>query len=284
MGGLLLILGLLTLSGLQAQTCKVEQVLSGFRHPESVAFDGRNFFVSNVGRQLAPLEKDGDGYISRLTRNGALQDSNYFRGVTLHAPKGLAVLNEQLYVADVGRIVVLDIRSRRLVQEKDLSGYCLFVNDLAPRDEDRLFFSCSDKGTLWLWDRAADTLRPVTETPLPGANGLVWDFLNADLMVAGMGSGGQNGKIHSVEVKNGTVKTLSEHSGMWDGLQLVRGRLISSDWKTNQLWEISLRSGEASPLPCGQNFQGPADFLHLNGKIYLPAMKEGKVYVLRVER
>jgi WD40 repeat protein len=267
---------------LPAQTCKVEQVIEGFHHPESVAFDGKNFYVSNLGQKLAPLEKDGDGYISRLTRNGALQDSNYFRGVTLHAPKGLAVVNEQLFVADVGRIVVLDIRSRKKIQEKDLSSCCLFVNDLAPRDEDRIFFSCSDKGTLWLWDIAADTVRPITDTEIPGANGLVWEFLNADLYVAGMGSGGQNGNIHSVEVKNNTVKILSDHNGMWDGLQLVRGRLLATDWKTHQIWTIPLRSGEASPLPCGQSFQGPADFLHLNGKLYLPAMKEGKLYILKI--
>lgn len=267
---------------LHGQTCTVEQVISGFRHPESVAFDGKNFFVSNLGQNLAPLDKDGDGYISRLTRNGALQDSNYFRGVILHAPKGLTVLNEQLFVADVGRILVLDIRSKKPVLEKELSNYCLFVNDLVPRDEDRLFFSCSDNGTLWQWDMAADTIRSVSEVEINGANGLVWDYLNGDLYVAGMGSGGQGGKIHNVEVKSTTVKTLSDHSGIWDGLQLVRGRLLASDWKTHQIWSITLRNGEASPLRCNQNFEGPADFLHLNGKLYLPAMKEGKLYILKI--
>lgn len=266
-----------------AQRCTVLAELQGFRHPESVAFDGRHFFVSNLGRTLAPLEKDGDGYISRLTRTGALQDSSYFSSVRLHAPKGMAVLNELLYVADVGRIVVLDIRSRRMVREKDLSAYCSFVNDLAARDEDRLFFTCSDKNAVMQWDIAADTVITLNPDPIPGANGLSWDFLNGDLYVAGMGAGGKPGLFYKLDVKGRTLQNISSLEGFWDGLHLVRGQLLSTDWKTGRLYAVSLKSGLEASLDCGKEFGGPADFLYQQGKIYLPAMKEGRLYVLRVD-
>lgn len=270
-------------SGLKAQSCIIEKEVGGFRHPESVVFDGRQFFVSNLGRQLTPLEKDGDGYISRLTRNGALQDTTYFPRVTLHAPKGMAILNDMLYVADVGRIVVLDIQSKNLVREKNLAEVCLFVNDLAARDEERLFFSCSDKGTVWMWDLSADSLFLISQD-MPGANGLLWDFLNADLYVAAMGGGGEPGFVYKVDLKNRTSEKIGDAKGLWDGLALVRGRLLCSDWKSQSLQEISLRTRLAQNLNCGKEFHGPADVLYWNGKVYLPAMKEGKMYVLRIEK
>ncbi|MCS6982159.1 MAG: hypothetical protein N2110_02360 [Flavobacteriales bacterium] len=266
-----------------SQRCSVIAEIPGFRHPESVAFDGRHFFVSNVGSTLAPLEKDGDGYISRLTRTGALQDSSYFPSVRLHAPKGMVVLNELLYVADVGRIVVLDIRSRRLVREKDLSAYCSFVNDLAARDEERLFFTCSDKNTVMQWDIAADSVITLNPDPIPGANGLSWDFLNGDLYVAGMGASGKPGFFYKLDVKGRNLQNISSLEGFWDGLHLVRGQLLGTDWKTGRLYSVNLKTGLETILDCGKVFSGPADFLYQQGKIYLPAMKEGKLYVLRVD-
>jgi hypothetical protein len=49
-----------------------EQTLKGFAFPESVGYDpqGRVLYVSEFGSALKPLEKDGRGWISRVSLTG----------------------------------------------------------------------------------------------------------------------------------------------------------------------------------------------------------------------
>ena len=42
--------------------------ISGFQNPESVVAYKDKMFVSNMGALLEPTAKDGDGYISMLSR------------------------------------------------------------------------------------------------------------------------------------------------------------------------------------------------------------------------
>src|SRR5207247_257348 len=67
----------------------------GFLSPESVLADSAQdtYFVSNING--GPLAKDNNGFISRLRPDGALEVLKFIEGgragVTLNAPKGLAV-------------------------------------------------------------------------------------------------------------------------------------------------------------------------------------------------
>jgi len=265
------------------QECFIEKKILGFNHPESIVFDGKQFFVSNLGRELAPLVKDADGFISRLTRVGSIQDTNYFKNVRLDAPKGMTILNEVIYVADIGRIVGLDIKARNSVFEKKLEDVCLLVNDLVAQDENKLLFSCSDKGTIWQLDLSTDSLTLITNKPWPGANGLAWDFLNGDLYVATMGSEVVKGTLFKMDFKSRKNDFLGETEGIWDGIQLARGKLIGSDWQSGQIWLCDFKYNQCKALDCGKIFEGPADFTYLNKKIWLPAMKENTIYVLSVK-
>ena len=60
---------------------------AGFAAPESAYYDAASnaVFVSSINGQI--LEKDGNGYISRLTPAGVVVSEKWATG--LHAPKGL---------------------------------------------------------------------------------------------------------------------------------------------------------------------------------------------------
>jgi hypothetical protein len=79
--------------------------VTGFSTPESVLHDVVDdvYLVSNING--APLDKDGNGFISRVTPAGAVADLRWIdgaaEGVELHAPKGMALLGDTLYVADI---------------------------------------------------------------------------------------------------------------------------------------------------------------------------------------
>ena len=65
----------------------VWNLTSGFAAPESAYYDAESnaVFVSSINGQI--LEKDGNGYISRLSPDGKVVAEKWATGV--HAPKGL---------------------------------------------------------------------------------------------------------------------------------------------------------------------------------------------------
>ena len=83
--------------------------ISGFKNPESVIYDEVSdiLFVSNVNG--SPVEKDGNGYISKVLLDGTVLSNQWVIG--LNAPKGLAIYDGTLYVADIDTLVVIDIAS-----------------------------------------------------------------------------------------------------------------------------------------------------------------------------
>jgi len=72
--------------------------IAGFLAPESVLHDTAQdiYFVSNING--SPTAKDDNGFISRVRPDGAVENLKFIEGghngVTLHAPKGLALLGD----------------------------------------------------------------------------------------------------------------------------------------------------------------------------------------------
>ncbi len=87
----------------------------GFQTPASVLYDEALdiYYVSNVDGGL--LDRDGNGFISRLRPNGNLIGLRWIEGgkagVELNAPKGMAILGDTLFVADIDCIRIFNRRS-----------------------------------------------------------------------------------------------------------------------------------------------------------------------------
>ena len=98
----------------------VWNLTTGFAAPESAYYDaGSNaLFVSSINGQI--LEKDGNGYISRLSLDGKVVAEKWATGV--HAPKGLRSARGVLYAADIDSVVGFDITSGKEVSRVVVSG------------------------------------------------------------------------------------------------------------------------------------------------------------------
>ena len=96
--------------------------------PESAYFDAASnaVFVSNINGQI--LEKDGNGYISRLTTDGKVVNMKWATG--LNAPKGMRSLAGTLWVTDIDEVVGIEIASGRITSKVKVDG-AVFLNDLA---------------------------------------------------------------------------------------------------------------------------------------------------------
>jgi sugar lactone lactonase YvrE len=113
---------------------------TGFAAPESAYYDAASnaVFVSSINGQI--LEKDGNGYISRLSPDGKMVAEKWAAGV--HAPKGLRSARGVLYAADIDAVVGFDITSGKEVSRVTVNG-AQFLNDLATAPDGTVYVSDS---------------------------------------------------------------------------------------------------------------------------------------------
>ncbi len=111
-----------------------------FNAPESAYHDpGSNaVFVSSINGQI--LEKDGNGYISRLTPDGKVVNAKWATG--LNAPKGMRSVRGTLWVSDIDEVVGIDIASGKISSRVKVEG-SQFLNDLATAPDGAIYVSDS---------------------------------------------------------------------------------------------------------------------------------------------
>lgn len=118
----------------------------GYDTPESVLHDPAQdvWFVSNING--APTAKDGNGYIARVRPDGTM-DRHWIQGgrggVTLDAPKGLALHGDVLWVADIDVVRKFDRRSGKPLGDVPIPG-ATFLNDVSTAADGTCY--CSDTG------------------------------------------------------------------------------------------------------------------------------------------
>jgi hypothetical protein len=128
-----------------------EQTVGGFVFPESAAYDakGRVLYVGNFGGQkLAPAEKDGLGYISKVGLDGKVIEQRWVPaqgGEPLNKPKGIWIRGERLWVTDIDAVWIFDLKTKK-GRKLALPGVG-FANDPAAMDN-ALYISDNRKDKL----------------------------------------------------------------------------------------------------------------------------------------
>ena len=238
----------------------------GFSIPESVLHDSASdiYLVANINGAAA--EKDGNGFISRVSPQGVVTDLKWIdggsSGVTLNGPKGMTIVADTLFVTDIDCI-------RRFQRETGapLRDLCLeegaFLNDLTSTSGGDLYFS--DSGTEDS-PGAVYFLRQLAEVPqvvaladgtilmgfeLGGPNGLHVD--DSGLFVATFGSG----ELFRVTPQGERLQLLPPSEMGLDGVVSLgeRGVLVSS-WGDSAVYWIQ-PDGTVQPLVEG--IEAPAD-------------------------
>jgi DNA-binding beta-propeller fold protein YncE len=105
----------------------------GFSTPEAILHDSEAdvYLVSQING--SPLETDGNGFVSRVSPDGTVAELRWIdgrdEGTELHAPKGMALVGNRLYVADIDTVRVFDRASGEPKGEIVIVG-ATFLNDL----------------------------------------------------------------------------------------------------------------------------------------------------------
>ena len=256
-------LAIFPLSALAANVVS-EKTVTGFKFPESVAYDpeAKVLYVGSFGgTELKPAEKDNNGYISKVSLDGKILEERFLPapGVTMHKPKGIWVAGNRLWVTDIDGVWEFDTRTKK-GKKLDLPGV-QFANDPAILGN-----------TLYVSDNRTDML--VTVTPADfldmnanpsvavawkdkgiNPNGL-YPSRDGALLMVGFKSDKEKRGIYSMKPGQ-DPKALSKEIGRLDGLyEMKDGTLLVTDWDSGTVFTWSEKSGVTT---IASGFKGPAD-------------------------
>jgi outer membrane protein assembly factor BamB len=252
---------------------------SGFQNPESALpdTDAGVIYVSNVAG--APPDKDANGFISKLSLDGKVTAEKWITG--LDSPKGLAMFDGKLFVADVDKLVEIDIAAGTIVAKHEAPG-AKILNDVAADSDGHIYVSDWPGNAIW---RFADgKLEKWLESPdLKSPNGLLVE--SGKLIVAAWGtmepdfSTKTPGNLLTVNLADKTIANLGNGApvGNLDGLEpFDADNYIVSDWVAGKVFLIS-RTGDAKVVLTLS--QGSADlgFIPSSRTAIIPLMVGGKV-------
>jgi sugar lactone lactonase YvrE len=153
------------------------------RVPESVYFDQKNkiLYVANINGKSN--EKDGNGFISQVTTDGKIKKLQWVTG--LDAPKGMGLVGNTLYVADLTRVVAIDIGKGSITKTYEIEG-AQFLNDITTDEQGNVYIS--DSATGKIHRIANDKVEVFFESPeFKRINGLL--ALKNGLYIADAGNG-----------------------------------------------------------------------------------------------
>jgi len=154
------------------------------RTPESVQYDPQRqqLYVANINK--VNVEKpDGDGFISVLNTDGKISNLKWARG--LNDPKGMGILDNSLFVADLKDLVEIDLKTGNILKRHPAIN-SVMLNDVSVSPRGEVFVSDSRGHKLYRY--ADGKMELYLDDPnLQGPNGV---FAEKDYMiVASAGTG-----------------------------------------------------------------------------------------------
>lgn len=184
--------------------------------PESVLPSPNNknlLYVSLIDG--LPWGEDGKGGVATISADGKNYDPSFITG--LNAPKGMGIIGNKLYVADMAQVVVININKKIIEQKITIEG-AERLNDLTV-GKDVVYVSDSKLGKIWQLKNNKPSLY---HQNISGANGL--KFLKNELYYA------QGKQLMKID-KNKKISKVAEVSQGIDGIeQLTNGYFILTSW------------------------------------------------------
>ena len=200
---------------------ETDQVL---QTPESVLYNPADsmLYVSNING--SPSAKDSNGFISKVSLDGKIQDLKWVNG--LNAPKGSGLFKGRLFVTDIDNLVEIDIQSGKIRNRYPAPG-AKFLNDVAIDTSGNIYISDSSQdnsviykyseGKIEIWAKGKEITSP---------NGLWME--EKDLIFGNSG----DGFLKAINLSNKKIRIVTKIGSGIDGLRSDgKGNYLISDWQ-----------------------------------------------------
>jgi outer membrane protein assembly factor BamB len=274
------------LAGAGALAAELEQAwqVTGLDGPESAVLDAGEgvLYVSNVNGE--PAAADGNGYISKLSLAGEIQDKEWVTG--LNAPKGLALHDGKLYVSDIDELVVIDTASGEITARHKAPG-ATFLNDVTAHQDGRVFVS--DMMQNQIWKLEGDQFEVwVEDQALENPNGLLAE--QDRLVVGAWGKPNEDfstdvpGHLKAVDYQSKEITSIGpgDPIGNLDGVEPDgQGGYLVTDWFSGGLYDIGA-DGKAEMIMDLNQGSADHEFVEDENLAVIPMMMDGTVNAYKI--
>ena len=262
--------------------------------PESARYDRDLdvWFVANINGQ--PLGKDNNGYISRLRPDGVPYAVKFIeggkKGVTLNAPKGLAINGDTLWVADIDVARAFNKRTGALIANVSTKGRARFLNGATVGPDGAVYMT--DTGVLFgpkgevshpgpdqvFRITRAGATAVLTSSKLEGPNGITWDTRQRRFVIVSfLGKG-----IYGWKPGDKDVESIGSGPGQHDGVVfLPDGRLLVTSWTDSSLFV--LENGQARKVASKVPSPADIDVEPKDSRVAVPLLMENRVEFWEVQ-
>lgn len=270
----------------------VEEV--GFAFPESAAYDEKSdtYLISNLGPGSSTnpatnlFTLDNNGFITRLdAQDGSVQTLKWIEGgsngVTLHAPTGITVFDETLYVVDRNALRMFDLETGSPAGSVSLPSSVSLPNDVCTDPTGTLYVTdtglnadLNDTGTDAVYRIEDGALTTVAEgTELINPNGC--EVNGANVHIASFTSNqvyrlNQSGKMFDV----GTTA-----AGALDGIIRVDGDLFITGWDGSAVYDMSLGGNKVDSFIEGISTPADPGYDSNRDRLIVPQLLQDRVVV-----
>lgn len=285
----LLLAATLLPAGAQAQFSldEVWKLDQGLDRPESAVYDAERdvLYVSSIGG--APSEKDGNGYLSRVSPEGEMVQQKWITG-GMNAPKGLSLSGGRLYTADIDTLVEIDPESGKILNryQVDEQGDS-FLNDVTADADGNIYVSDSSLSKIYrLHDGQFEVW--LDDPSIQSPNGL--HVLEGKLIAAAADDMAKNPGgsryLRVIDLETREIQPLAgrEPIGGVDAVEPDgQGGFFLSDWAAGKVMHFT-SGGEVNLLK--DLSQGTADLEYVDDHkmVYLPIMMSDQLIGYRVSQ
>ena len=265
--------------------------VEGFLTPESVLHDSAQdiYFVSNING--SPTAKDNNGFISRVRPDGAVENLKFIEGgkngVTLNAPKGLALSGDTLWVADIDAVRAFDAKTGAPIDSVSLVSLgAVFLNDVAITQTGALYIT--DTGIRF--DDVGNVLHPGPDRifrvapdrqvtvaargdTLGRPNGIAVDPVGKRFVVVSFG-----GKwVFAWKPGDKAPSVLAKGAGGFDGVVVIGNRILVSSWNDSTV--SSYETGDEVKVITGVPSPGDIGYDGKRNRLLIPILTGNRIEI-----
>lgn len=267
---------------------------AGLQTPESVLYDGQAdvYLASNING--SPVEKDDNGFISRISPEGTVVALKWIDGaagdVTLNAPKGMGIKGDTLFVADIDAVRLFHRTTGAPLGSRQVPG-ASFLNDVAVGPDGTVYFTDSGlkasaqgfaatgSDAVYRFDPAGKPVPVVKDSSLGRPNGVLAD--SAGLVVVTFGSSA----VFRLDASGRRTDLTKPPAGSLDGVvRAADGSLLVSSWDGKAVYRLSPAAG-ATWTTAADSVESPAD-IGYDGKrqrLLIPLFTPSAIRILPVQ-